>query len=131
MLKNQADALEAVNKVAPAPANQVATFVKQTLPSYNAIPKAERAAMATEATQARTYDEFQKLQTKADSTQKSYVMAEATRSQALAMKQVTMADDRLKANEKLWTDPQHGYAQVSSAANLTKSVIKAGMDGAV
>jgi hypothetical protein len=49
--------------------------------------------------------------------------------QTEALKGQAFGQKGLEANDKTWTDPQHGYLQTLAQANLGKAAIKAGADG--
>ena len=113
---------------APTPA-RIDTFTKTTLPSFLALTPGLRASYMQQAQQARTVPEFNKVVEQADATDKSLQMHADSLAQTKAIVGDRFTQNAIEANEKNWTDPQHGYQAVSSAARLTKQTLQAGADG--
>jgi hypothetical protein len=116
-------------EVAPPSADQLATFTDKTIPSFASLRPEQKNAFIAEAKTARTVDELNKVVERADSTDKAEQMHADSLAQTAALKGQTFGQQGLKENDKTWTDPQHGYLQTLSQANLGKAAIKAGADG--
>ncbi len=116
-------------EIAPPTKDQINTFVTKTLPSFGTMTPAQRASFTQQAQQARTVPEFNKVVETADATDKAMQLHLDSMNQAKAMMGNKYAEAGLTANEKVWTDPQRGYAAALAQANQTKAGIKAGADG--
>lgn len=114
--------------VAPTTA-QLTTFTGKTIPGFSALRPEQKQAFIAEAQNARTVDELNKVTERADATDKAEQMHADSLAQTAALKGQTFAQQGLIQNDKTWTDPQHGYLQTLSQANLGKAAIKAGADG--
>ena len=115
--------------VAPPTQEQMDTFTKTTLPSFTNMTPAQRASFSQQAQQARTVPEFNKVLETADATDKAMQMHRDTMAQTMAIVGNKFQQAGLTDNEKIWTDPQRGYAGALAQANQTKASIKAGVDG--
>jgi hypothetical protein len=116
-------------EIAPPTKDQINTFVSKTLPSFSTMTPAQRASFTQQAQQARTVDEFNKVVQTADSTDKAMQLHLDTMANTRAIQGNKFGEAGLTANEKIWTDPQRGYAAAVAQANQTKQSIKAGADG--
>lgn len=112
----------------PTP-EQLDTFTKKTLPSFSNMMPAQRAAYAAQASQARTVPEFNKVVEQADATEKAQQLHADTLANTKAIMGNKFGEQGLTANEKIWTDPQRGFAGALAQANQTKNSIQAGVDG--
>ena len=108
---------------------QIDTFTKKTLPSFANVTQAQRNSFASEAAQARTVQEFNAVVERADATDKSMQMHADSLAQTKALVGNKFGESGLTANEKIWTDPQRGFAGALSQANQTKASIVAGANG--
>jgi hypothetical protein len=125
----QADASEKQLKIeAPTPA-QVKTFTTKTLPSYQNITPQERAGFVEEARQARTRAELEKVQDRADQVEARGQLHKDSLANSLAIAGNKFGEAGLTANEKIWSDPAHGFAGALAQAKQTKDAIVAGANG--
>jgi hypothetical protein len=115
-------------EIAPVTPDRITTFTK-TVNSFGALKPEQKAAYLAEAQGARTVGELDKVEERADLTDKAEQMHADSMAQTNALKGQQFAQKGLEANDKTWTDPQHGYLQVLSQANEGKNAIKAGADG--
>lgn len=113
---------------APSPA-QVKTFTTKTIPGFSSLRPEQKSAFLAEAQNARTVDELNKIEERADATDKAEQMHADSMAQTAALKGQAFGQKGLEANDKTWTDPQHGYLATLSQANEGKNAIKAGVDG--
>jgi hypothetical protein len=127
-LKEQAGATQATRSAAAPTADQLKTAT-DTVNSYTALPDPMKAAFVNELKGAPDWETLQKVQSRADSAEQSEGMKQATLAQAKAMMGNKFGEVGLTANEKIWTDPQRGYAGALAQANQTKASIVAGADG--
>jgi hypothetical protein len=84
-----AEASQKVTAAAP-PTFQQQSDAKNTLASYLAIPAPQRAGLAQEMSHAPDFESLQKIQARADETQKSFQMSADARQNAMAMKDVAV-----------------------------------------
>lgn len=105
------------------------TFTGKTLPSFSNMTPAQRASFAQQASQARTVPEFNKVVEAADTTDKSMQLHADSLAQTRALVGNKFGEAGLTANEKVWNDPQRGFAGALQQANQTKASIVAGADG--
>jgi hypothetical protein len=115
-------------EVEPVTPARLKTFT-QTVNSFSALRPEQKQAAIAEAGNARTVDELDKVVARADATDKSEQMHADSMAQTNAFKGQAFGQKGLEANDKTWTDPQHGYLQTLSQANEGKAAIKAGADG--
>ena len=134
--KDQAEASEKASaaeqkklEIAPPTKDQLTTFTKQTIPAFSALRPEQKNAYIAEAKDARTVTEFNSIVARADATDKAEQMHADSLSQTKAMVGNKFGDAGLTANEKIWTDPQHGFAGALAQAKQTKQAIVAGADG--
>lgn len=127
--QKDAEAQKAQLAIAAPTPTQLTTFTTKTLPGFTALRPEQKQAFIAEASTARTVDELNKVTERADATDKAEQMHADSLAQTMALKGQTFAQQGLKENDKTWTDPQHGYLQTLSQANLGKAAIKAGADG--
>jgi hypothetical protein len=109
--------------------SQVGTFTTKTLPSFSNVTPAQRQSFAAEAAQARTVPEFNEIVARADATDKSMQMHADSLAQTKAIVGNKFGEAGLTANEKIWTDPQRGFAGALAQANQTKASMVAGANG--
>lgn len=114
---------------AAAPTMQQIQDATKTISTYEGISPAERQGLIAEVQHAPDWATVQKVQARADAAQSSGEMKQATLAQARAMMGNKFGEAGLTNNEKIWTDPQRGYATALAQANQTKDSIKAGADG--
>jgi hypothetical protein len=130
--KDIAQTKDAQLKVQPPSQGVLAAFAK-TVSSLNVIPPKERQGYLAEGTQARTVDELDKVQQAVMQAANRYEMKNATisaaRIQAASNKEAAFANAGLTANEKLWTDPQHGYLNTVQSTNQLRAGLTAAKDG--
>lgn len=113
----------------PVDSDALKTFTGATLPSYTHIPSAQRAALAQEASEAKTKEDLNKIQVRADASEKSgQVHADTLAGQAVNKGNANVTAG-LAANEKFWTDPKTGFSATLTQANTAKSAITAGAAG--
>jgi hypothetical protein len=108
---------------------QLQNFTTKTIPSFGSLRPEQKTAFITEAQSARTVNELNQIIERADSTDKAEQMHADSMAQTATLKGQAFGQKGLEANDKTWTDPQHGYLQTLSQANLGKAAIKAGADG--
>jgi hypothetical protein len=127
--KAQAENMKAGLEVAPPTKDQLDTFTKQTIPSFAALKPEQKNAYTAEAKTARTVPELNAIVARADATDKAEQMHADSLAQTKAMVGNKFGDAGLTANEKIWTDPAHGFAGALAQAKQTKASIVAGADG--
>jgi hypothetical protein len=93
------------------------------------VSKAQQNALGQEATQAHTAEDLDKVQNKAIDLEKAGQLHSDSMATIAATKNNERTNKGLDANEKLWTDPQHGYQTVARSIDATKQVIVAGANG--
>ena len=101
----------------------------QTIATYEALPPAMRQGFIAEINNAPTIASMEKIQARADEAYKSEQIKQASLAQAKVMVGNKFGEAGLTANEKIWTDPQHGFAGVLAQAKQTENAIVAGADG--
>jgi hypothetical protein len=116
-------------EVAPPSTDQLNTFTTTTVPSFSSLHPEQKSAFIAEAKGARTVDELNKVIDRADATDKSEQMHADSLAQTKALSDVHFSQKGLEDNDKMWTDPQHGYVTVASQVNLVKQALKEGADG--
>jgi hypothetical protein len=124
----QAQQLEAKQKTA-VPETTDRQIANQTISTYNVLPEAMRAAFQAEINQAPTIAAMEKIQARADEAYKSEQMKIASLAQAKSLQGNKFGEAGLTANEKIWSDPQHGFAAALAQARQTKQSIVAGAEG--
>lgn len=127
--KTQAETTEAGLKVEKPTDAQLDTFTTKTLPSFENVTPAQQKAFASEAKEARTVPEFNAIVARADATDKAMQIHADSLAQTRAIVGNKFADAGVTANEKMWTDPQRGFAGALAQANQTKQSIVAGANG--
>ena len=125
----KASAMKTGLEVAAPTVSQLTTFTNKTIPGFSALRPEQKQAFIAEAGTARTADELNKIVERADATDKAEQMHADSLAQTLALKGQAFGQKGLEANDKTWTDPQHGYLQTLSQAKLGKAAITAGADG--
>lgn len=126
---NRAEEGKVALDIAPPTQAQRDTFVKTTLPSFAGLNQAQRDSFAQQASQARTVAEFNKVAETADATEKTEQMHSDSLAQTKALVGNKFAEAGLTSNDKVWTDPQRGFAGALAQAKQTKASIVAGADG--
>jgi hypothetical protein len=116
------------DKAAPT-SDAVRTFVKDTLPSYTNIPKAQQASLALEATQATTKADLDKIIARADGAEKAEQVHKDSMAAAASGRLTTFQNNGITANEKLLNDPHSGYLGTAAQLDQTRKSIIAGADG--
>ena len=114
---------------AAAPTPQQLQNATRTLSTYSAIPANERAGLTAEINAAPDWETLQKIQSRADASQQTNQLHQDTLANTKAIMGNKFGEAGLTANEKIWTDPQRGYAGALAQANQTKASIVAGADG--
>lgn len=108
-------------------------FISQTLPGYDHIAKNQQAGLVAEASNAKTRKEFDSIQNKALQLETNGLNKVINEQNIRANKEIAQTDALSKKGvediNKVWSDPQHGYTQAVSQAQLTKDSIQAGVDG--
>lgn len=104
-------------------------LANQTIATYDVLPAAMRQGFQAEINNAPTIATMEKIQARADEAYKSEQMKQASLAQARAMQGNKFGEAGLTANDKLWTDPQHGFAGTLAQIQQTKKSIIAGADG--
>src|SRR5665213_1826584 len=97
--------------------------------SYTNIPPQLRAGLVQQAKMAPTVDALDKVLSTADATDKSEQMHADSLAQTKALVGNKFGEAGLTANDKIWTDPAHGFAGALAQAKQTKQAIVAGADG--
>ena len=78
---------------------------------------------------APDWETLQKVQARADASQQANQLHQDTLANTRAIMGNKFGEAGLTANEKIWTDPQRGYAGALAQANQTNASIVAGADG--
>jgi hypothetical protein len=104
-------------------------LANQTIMTYDVLPAAMRQGFQAEINNAPTIAAMEKIQARADEAYKSEQLKQASMAQARAMMGNKFGETGLTANEKIWSDPQHGFAGALAQAKQTKAAIVAGADG--
>jgi hypothetical protein len=125
---NQAKQLAEKQKTA-VPDDNDKKIANQTISTYDVLPAPMRAGFKAEIQNAPTIADMEKVQSRADEAYKSEQIKQASMAQAKAMMGNKFGEAGLTANEKIWSDPQHGYAGALAQAQQTKKSIVAGADG--
>jgi hypothetical protein len=124
----QATSTKAQLEVEPVSPARIKNFT-QTINSYGALRPEQKQAALSEAGGARTVDELDKIVSRADATDKAEQMHRDSMAQTNALKGQAFGQKGLEANDKTWTDPQHGFLATLSQAKEGQAAIKAGADG--
>ena len=114
---------------AAKPTPQQVSDAANTIGTYEGISPQGRQGLITELRNAPDYQTLKGIQARADAQQSSGQMKQASLAQARALMGNKFGEAGLTANEKIWTDPQRGFAGALAQANQTKASIVAGADG--
>jgi hypothetical protein len=114
---------------ASAPTAQQIKTATDSLKSFSALPTSLRNSLATEIQNAPDFETLQKIQSRAETQQNSNQMHLDSLASTRAIQGNKFGEAGLTANEKMWTDPQRGFAGALAQANQTKASIVAGADG--
>jgi hypothetical protein len=105
------------------------SFIQKILPSLNNIPAQERAGLAAEAKNVQTREEFDKLQDRADASDKAWLMHYDSQRQQNALKSITFAQKALEDNEKAWSSGPTSFTQAHTQIQTLNRSIDAAKDG--
>jgi hypothetical protein len=117
----------------PPDAKTSDTFINTVLPGYKDIDPSEINGLKAEAQNAKTTRDLEKVQDRALALQQAGVNKKLTEANTKAVKDASLdAANSKAANEdmfKIWSDPQHGFAQFGAQANAWKSDIALSKNG--
>ncbi len=116
-------------RAAAPPNSQQTQDALANLKGYSALPTTLRNSFSNQIKNAPDWQTLQATMTRAEQQQNANQMHLDSMAQTRAMMGNKFAEAGLTENDKMWTDPQRGFAGAIAQANQTKAAIVAGANG--